>query len=469
MHPLLILLAGMVVVVGGILVLRLHAFLALLLGALTVGLLTSSAAVERYALERGLSAEQAAQLAAAPVGQRVAEGFGGTVGDIGIIIAMASLIGICMLESGAADRLVRSGLRLVGSERAPLALTGTSFLLSVPVFFDTVFYLMVPLAKATRFRTGRNYLFYVLAIVAGGSVAHSLVPPTPGPLFVAGELGVDIGLMILVGAAIGIVASTAGYLFSSWLNRRMELPLRESPEAMKDLERIAHTDEKQLPPAWLSILPILLPVVLIAGRTVAESFGHLQGGLLVSALSLFGEKNLALILAGAVAVSLLVWKRPASEAVSALKSSLSTAGVIILIVGGGGAFGHVLQQTGIGTAIRAITEDHNVPVLLLAFLLTTLIRTAQGSATVAMITAAGTLMGMADAAQLGFHPVYLAVAIGCGSKPVMWMNDAGFWIITEMSGLTVREGLGSITLLTALMGVVGLVTTMMAAYLFPLV
>ena len=465
MTPFLILLAGMLVVIGGILFLRLHAFLALLLGAFVVATLTPVDALYEYAIQGGATVEAAQQAADQSAGARIASGFGRTTAQVGIVIAMASIIGICLLESGAADRMVRSALRMVGAARAPLAFTGSSFLLAIPVFFDTVFYLMIPLAKATRLRTGKSYLFYVTAIVAGGVMAHSLVPPTPGPLFVAGEFGVDIGLMIMVGLAIGLLSSASGFLYGWWANSRMDLPLRETPESMQQLEAIAAKDDSQLPPLWLAAVPILLPVVLIAGRTLMHSAGTVQ----FAVLEFLGEKNIALSVSAAIALLILLWKTSGDETVEAVKKALKTAGVIILIIGAGGAFGRVLQQTGIGTAIQAIAENYSIGILLLAFLMTALIRTAQGSATVSMVTAAGAMIGLADPAQLGFHPVYLAMAIGCGSKPIWWMNDSGFWVVSQLSGMTEREALKVLTPLSAVMGVAGLAGTMLLAYFFPLV
>ena len=464
MYSLLILLAGMLVVVGGILALRLPAFLALLLGALLVAGLTSSTQLRDAALQNGAGIEQADQLAAQSSGERIARGFGQTTGQIGIVIAMASIIGICLLESGAADRMVRSALRLLGAGKAPLAFTLTGFILAIPVFFDTVFYLMIPLAKATRLRTGKSYLFYILGIVAGGTMAHSLVPPTPGPLFVAGEFGVDMGLMILVGMAIGLLAASAGFLYAWWAGNRIELPLRESPEALAQLEAIAAKTDRQLPPLWLAATPVLLPVILISGRTLSDSLDTFDAPLLAA----LGEKNIALVISAAIALLILFWKTSGAETVAASRKALVTAGVIILIIGAGGAFGSALQQTGIGSLIRDIATSFKIGILPLAFLLTALIRTAQGSATVAMVTAAGVLAGLADPAQLGFHPVYLAIAIGCGSKPGWWMNDSGFWVVSQMSGMTEREGLMTLTPLATVMGLTGLLGTMLAAHLFPL-
>ncbi|MFQ5930749.1 MAG: GntP family permease, partial [Acidobacteriota bacterium] len=467
MHPLWILLTGMIVVVGGVLLLRLHAFLALLLGALVVSVLTPPGAIEQFALEKGMSAIAAKQLSEATIGERVAQGFGRTCGQIGIIIAMASIIGTCLLKSGSADRIVRSTLNLLGEQRAPFAFLGSGFLLGIPVFFDTVFYLMIPLGKAMRMRTGKNYLLYVLTIVAGATMAHSLVPPTPGPLFVAHELGVDLGLMILGGCVVGLFTSTLGYFYAHWANRVWTIPLRESEESLRELDELSRREESQLPPIWLSVLPILLPVVLIATNTGLGSISAgaptgtsgWQGGLIRLIITL-GDKNIALVLAALIALATLLKMTSAQETVGAIRTGLMSAGVIILITAAGGAFGGALQQTGIGSSIQRLSTIYQVSVLPLAFVLTALIRTAQGSATVAMITAAGIFAGMADAVQLGFHPLYLALAVGCGSKPIWWMNDSGFWVVSQMSGMTERESLKTLTPFSVLMGVMGLIVIM---------
>ena len=465
MHPLLLLLIGMAVVVGGILLLRLHAFLALLLGALIVALLTPESAIETFALSRGMSGPEAAELAATLAPERIAHGFGETLGDLGIIIVMASVIGSAMLESGAADRIVRGALQLVGERRAGPALAGSSFLLGIPVFFDTVFYLMVPLAKSLRLRSGRNYLLYVMAIVAGGSITHSLVPPTPGPLFVANEFGVSIATMTIGGCIVGLFCSASGYAYARWANGRWDFAPRETPEALQTLEALSRRGIHELPPLWLSLLPILLPVALITSRSFAGPAQLEFGG---RAFSLLTEKNLAIILGAAIALAILVAKAPRERVKPAIQDGLNSAGSILLIIGAGGAFGQILQQTGIGAAIERMSSGTELAVLPLAFLLTTLVRTAQGSATVAMITAAAAFKGFATPAQLGFHPVYLALAVGCGSKPVMWMNDAGFWIITQMSGMTPPEGLRTLTPQLIIMGVVGLLVVMIGAAVWPM-
>jgi GntP family gluconate:H+ symporter len=385
-----------------------------------------------------------------------------------------------MLESGAADRIVRWALGLVGEARAAMAFVGSGFLLGIPVFFDTVFYLMVPLAKAMRLRTGGNYLLYVLAVVAGATMAHSLVPPTPGPLLVADELGVNIGLMIAVGCVIGLVASTAGFAYAYWVNRRMEIPMRETDDmSASDLEALARRDDRDLPPVWLSLLPILLPVVLIAAGTGMESYvdsvgkENLSGGLRRAArwIRVLGNKNVALVIAAGVALGTLAWQRKTGrrQLAKAVQSALASGGVIVLITAAGGAFGKTMGQCGAASAIATLAEDLNpMWILPVAFLVTAMVRTIQGSATVAMITSVGLLQDFATSGAIDFHPVYLAMAIGCGSKPLSWMNDSGFWVICRMSGMTEGETLRTVTPLTAMMGVAGLAATMLAAWLVPL-
>jgi GntP family gluconate:H+ symporter len=204
---------------------------------------------------------------------------------------------------------------------------------------------------------------------------------------------------------------------------------------------------------------------MVESGLIAESKNSPVAGFLLAV----GDKQIALILAAAIALGTLLMTTDANRTGSAVRTGLTTAGVIILIIGAGGAFGTALQQTGIGTAIESLAASYNISFIPLAFVLTALIRTAQGSATVAMITAAGALAGVAQPEILGFNPVYLALAIGCGSKPIWWMNDSGFWVVSQMSGMTESEGLKTLTPLTAIMGVAGLVCTMLLAAAFPLI
>lgn len=476
--PFFILFIGLLIVVGGIIGLRLHPFLALLLGALVVAIMTPASAIEQYALSTGATPEAARQMAMSNIGNRIALRFGSTVGQIGILIAMASIIGKCMLESGAAERIVRSTLKVTGITKAPLTFLGSSFFLGIPVFFDTVFYLMIPLAKAMAIRIGKNYLLLVLAVAAGAAMANSLVPPTPGPLFLASEMNIPIGMMMVGGCLVGIVTSAAGYIYAVWANRKWPIPLRDSMDApLKDIKSIASHDDLQLPSLWLSLLPILIPLVFISANAGLDT---LEAGLthsfllnkLIEAVQFLGEKNIALITGGLAALILLVIQKKGDkkDMVVSVQAALMSAGVIILITAAGGAFGGMLQQTGISSRIAEMTQGFQMALIPLAFFITAVVRTAQGSATVAMITASGILAGMAtNTANLEYHQLYIGLSIACGSKLIPWMNDSGFWIVCKMSNLTEKEALKTFSPMLTIMGFMGLIVIVIAAKLLPLI
>jgi GntP family gluconate:H+ symporter len=257
LDPLLVLLIGIVLVVSMIIVLRLNAFLALIVAAIVVSILAPGPLAEKIA--------------------RVAGSFGLFCGKIGIVIAMAAVIGRCLMDSGAADRIVRSFLRLLGEKRAPESMMGASFVLAVPVFFDTVFYLMVPLARSLWRRTHRNYMLYILAIATGGVITHGMVPPTPGPLLMAANLNIHVGTMILVGAILGVPTAVVGLLCARLMNRWMPIAMR--PYA-GEIEPVPLSDE-ELPGLWVSLAPILLPVVLISGDTVTQTLAETEHEALV--------------------------------------------------------------------------------------------------------------------------------------------------------------------------------------------
>lgn len=472
MSPFLLLVIGLIVVLGGILFLKLHPILALLLGALIVGFFTSPDLLQDYAVSKKLSHQQTTALLDQSLGERVAIAFGNTCEKIGLLIVLASIIGKCLLDSGGAERIVRSMLSVFGEKKAPASFMASSFLLAIPIFFDTVFYLMVPLARAMGVRNEKSYALYIMAIVAGGTMAHSLVPPTPGPLFAAGAFGVSIGLMIIMGTVIGLACSSAGIFYGYWLNRRQFVPLRATAEtSIDELKEWLNKDTTQLPGFVISNLPIALPVVLIAGKTITESIPMSVPEWIRSFFNLTGDPAIALFLATIIALFLLA-KQTAfhlKELKKPVEEAIYSAGTIILITATGGAFGEMLQQTSIGNWLAGISPGYKLAALPLAFFITAVIRTAQGSATVSIITAVGMLTVFNTPGALSFHPVYLAIVIGCGSKLFPWMNDSGFWIICKMSGFTEGETIKNFSLLLTVMGVVGLVVTMVFAKLLPLI
>lgn len=411
---------------------------------------------------------------------RLTQALGSYCGKLAILIVAASIIGRCLLESGAADRVVQSAVSRVGEKNAPVAFAISGFTLSIPVFFDTVFYLMVPLAKALRLRTGKNYLLYVLATVAGGTMAHSLVPPTPGPLFIAEAFEVPLSSMILGGCLVGVVSACVGMLYAFWVNRRCVLELPEdatlAQEAIESGLSESATKDRRPPSVALALVPILLPVVLIAaGAFVSGELGsRLFLGVRVSdgfahVLKTLAEKNTALMISAAVAVVMYVRAvRPTGQRFqTVMQEAVSSAGTIILVTAAGGAFGRMMRQANVAEMLEGLPGTSPVMLVVAAFFVTTAVRTAQGSSTVAMLTSAGIFGGLVTSGAAGVDPLYVALAVGCGSKPFAWMNDSGFWVITRMSGMSESEGLRYVTPMTALAAFAGLGTVILGIVFYP--
>jgi GntP family gluconate:H+ symporter len=345
----------------------------------------------------------------------------------------------------------------------------SGYVLSIPVFFDTVFYLLAPIARATRVRTGKNYVLYLMAIAAGATSTHALVPPTPGPLAMAAYLNVDLGMMIMMGLVVSLPMALTGLAFSFWQDRRMHVPLRDAPGVtVEQLEEMAKLDESKLPGLVESLLPVLLPVVLITSNTLV-SMAKIEG-LPAAITSLVGDPNFALLAAVVVALRTLIRQKAGSllAVAPSIERALASGGLIILITAGGGAFGGMLVKSGIGDEMAATSQSFGLSALALAFILPGLLKLAQGSGTVSMITASSILAPLA-AQGLPFHPVYLACMIGSGSKLGSWMNDSGFWVYAKMSGLTETETLKTWTLLLAVLAFAGAIVTTFLATFFPLV
>ena len=456
--PLLILALGIATVLGLILGLRANAFLALIAAALVVSLLAPGEPDDKV--------------------KRVAVAFGTSAGNIGIVIAMAAIIGQCMMDSGAADRIVRAFLRALGEKRAGLALMSSGYVLAIPVFFDTVFYLLVPLARSLYKRTGKDYLLYIMAIAAGGAVTHSLVPPTPGPLLMADTLKIDLGVMILVGALVALPAALVGLITAAVMNRRTPIPMRPVGGVADEPHPTDPASEPRLPGLFVSLLPILLPVVLISLNTGLGSVGNdpdtpTAVQQVATVAKAVGDPNLALFLAALVAMVLLVRQRGLTlrQLERTVETSLMSGGVIILITAAGGAFGAMLKEAQIGPAIEGLfgsTRVSGLLMLLLGFGVAAVLKIAQGSSTVAMITTSGMLAAMIpSAAALGFDPVYLATAIGGGALVGSWMNDSGFWIVSKMSGLTEVETLRTWTILLVILGTTAFLVSVLLAVVLP--
>ena len=480
MDPIFIILVGMIVVIGGIIGFKMHPFFALILGAFAVALLTPVATIEQFALSQGATAAAAQKASLTGIGTRIATEFGSTAGKVGIIVAMAAVIGKCMLESGAAEKIVRSILRLFGISNTPVALIITSFFIGIPVFFDTVIFMMFPLAKSLTIRTNKNYLLYILCIIAGTAMATSLVPPNPGPVFLASALQINIGVMMLGGIVVGLCTLVTGYMWAKWANKKWQIPLRDSLDArLEDIKKASEKDENLLPSLFASLLPVLIPILFIVAATFLQNFSQTSSDAspgiahrLLKIILFFGDKNVALISGGIAAILVLARQigLKGDRLGKSVSSALTSGGSIILIICAGGAFGGTLQQTGISSVIAGMTQGFQMALIPMAFFITVLIRTAQGSATVALITSSGILAGLVTSGiPLEYNPVYLALSIGCGSKLIAWMNDSGFWVVTKMSNFTTEEAMKSYSPMLAIMGFTGLIVIMIGAKFLPLV
>ncbi len=443
---------GIALILVLVLFLRLHAFLALIAAAIAVAVLS-----EQIPLDTSL--------------ELVATEFGKMMGGLGILIAMAAIIGKCLMDSGAADRIVRGFTRVFGEGKENYSLLSAGFVLSIPVFFDTVFYLLAPLARAAYARTQRDYVLLITSVAAGGVAAHALVPPTPGPLLVAEQLGVSVGMAMLVGILVAIVPVVIGGVFySRWINRRM--PIRPGTllgVSEEDLEITAAKPDDELPGLFISCVPFVLPIVLLAGASILKPL--ITNETLRAWIQVLGDKNLVFFLGAAVAIGLVIRQKKLGlqQSMKALEPAISSGAVIAFITCAGGAFGKVLASAGVGGAIKDASEDWGISLLVMAFLASALIRIAQGSTTVAMITTAGIVAPALAAVDLPYHPVYLVSAIGFGGVGFSWMNDSGFWIFSQLTGLSEIETLKTWSAVLTITSVTGFAWLLFLAKILPLV
>jgi len=441
--PFMALAVGVAIVVLGIAKWRMHPFFALMGAAVAVAL---AVAIGGWGDMTYLQAVQKPMAA-----------LGSSAGGIALIIAMAAVIGECLTVSGGAERVVNALLKFWGESRAGIALLLAGLVLAIPVFFDTVFLLLLPLARVLAQRTGKDYVFYVMALCAGGVIAHSTVPPTPGPLLVAETLELSLAVAIGVGLAASILPAAGALWVSRWVANRVDAPMPATD---------AHTLKAaaDLPALFTSVLPVLLPLIMIGGASV---YGLVAGNT-PQALAVIGDKHVALC-AGMVAALLLALrsKGGAAETMqSLLGRALEMSGPIILITAAGGAFGAMLREAGIGGAVTALAEGRSINYVLLGWLVAAVVRVAQGSATVAMITAVGILSAAANQTGWGVNPVWVFLAVGYGSFVLSWANDSGFWIVSRMCGWDERTTFRTWTVVLSAISIFGLIETLILSAIF---
>jgi GntP family gluconate:H+ symporter len=420
MWLLILLLLSVVFIIVATTRLKLHPFLALLISAFAYGIFCG-----RMSLQE--------------VVKSVNAGFGGTIGYIGIVILAGAVIGTFLEKSGGAYKLAESTLKLVGRKNVPLAMGIIGYIVSIPVFCDSAFVILSPLGRALSRKAKISLAASAIALSLGLYATHTMVPPTPGPVAAAGLIGADLGLVILWGSLVSIIALAVGWLFSIKYAAKVYIDPDKNQQEL-EVEKISD----EAPSALKSMIPILLPIILI----VLKSVGDLKS-------QPFGEGNIAVIIdfIGQPVVALLIGvffafllpKKLTTEMLSAsgwVGQAVLAAATIIIITGCGGAFGKVLQNSGISEVVKGYLGRSAGLSIWLPFLIAAALKTAQGSSTVAIITTAGIMAPLLG--TLGLEAptakALVVVAIGAGSMVVSHANDSYFWVVTGLSGMSVKQG-----------------------------
>ncbi|MFC7894975.1 GntP family permease [Streptomyces sp. NPDC057381] len=435
---------------------RLQPFVALLAVSIAVGLLAGLSVTELFGTVQKSDAVST-----------IESGMGGILGHVAIIIGLGTMLGAILEVSGGAQVLASRLLGLFGEKRAPLAMGLTGLIFGVPVFFDVGIFVLAPIVYAAAKRSGKSVLLYCLPLLAGLSMTHAFLPPHPGPVAAAGLLKVDLGWVILMGIVCGIPAVLAAWAFSAWIGRRIFVPVpqdmveaaEEAKQAVVDEQSKAGVAPHESPVALGTVLGIIgTPLVLILAATFSSI--ALDESTLRSVIEFFGNPFVALTIALLLAYYLLGirrgWSRKSLETVST--ASLKPVGNILLVVGAGGVFGAVLSASGVAQALSDTFNDVGLPVIVLSYLISLVLRVAQGSATVAIVTTAGIvapLLAEGDHSQA--FVALVIMAISAGSIFASHVNDGGFWMVAKYFGISERDTLKTWTVLESVLSVAGFV------------
>lgn len=410
---------GIILLVFLILKTKFHTFLALIISAIVIGIVG------------GMPPEE--------VINAITTGFGSTLGSIGIIIGFGVMMGQIFEKSGAAKRMAYTFLRLFGKNKEEAALAVTGFLVSIPIFCDSGFIILAPLARALSKQTKKSIVTLGIALASGLVITHSMVPPTPGPVGVAGIYGANVGSVILWGIVIAIPMLLAIMPYAKRLGKKLyQLPAEEGdgwirPDSFQVAEELDSSFvEKELPGVAVSFAPIFIPIILILLNTIGSVVGFSGGfGTLVSFL---GTPLVAVAIGLIVAILTLTRGMTREETLKSIEKGISSAGIVILVTGGGGALGSVLRTSGVGEYIAGFIAESNIPILFLPFLIATLMRFIQGSGTVAMLTAAS--MTAPIMSSLGADPVFATLSACIGSLFFSYFSDSFFWVVNRTIGIT---------------------------------
>jgi GntP family gluconate:H+ symporter len=410
---------GLVVLILLILKTKIHAFVALITAALIIGLIGGMGPTNTI--------------------NAITAGFGGTLGSIGIIIGFGVMMGQIFEMSGAAEKMARTFLKIFGKKHESAALALTGFLVSIPIFCDSGFVILSPLAKALSKNTKKSIVALGVPLAAGLVITHSLVPPTPGPLGVAGTFGVDVGNYILLSIVISLPMMIGTLIYGKNLGKKIyQIPSEDGDgwvrppyqEPVYDLK--ADESTRKLPNAFFSFLPIVAPIILILVKTISDAVK--LSGPVYQVIALLGAPIVAVGIGLVLAIYTLAFKTERKVVISKMEEGIRSAGIIILVTGGGGALGKVLQTSGVGNFIADKIAATAIPVILLPFIIATLVRFVQGSGTVAMITSAGITAPIVAAA--GGNMLVGALAACIGSLFFSYFNDSYFWVTTRLMGIT---------------------------------
>ncbi|MGB5385255.1 MAG: GntP family permease [Eudoraea sp.] len=410
---------------------KVHPFLALLGAAIFFGLLSG--------MELNI------------IVQSINDGFGITLGKIGVVIVLGVIIGAFLEHSGGAYKLAEIILKIIGKNRVHEAMALVGFVVSIPVFADSGFIILNPLNKSLSKRAGLSIVGTATALILGLMITHVLVPPTPGPIAAAGIIGADVGLVMLVGLVIGLLSLVVAIFYCKKMGARNYIDPNPDITEEEIQEKI-----KQAPGAFKSFLPILVPILLIVGKSLVE-FNLVEGQaetVWMKLISFIGSPVIALII-GMLFAFLLPrkWDKTILSTTGWVGNALTDASNIILITGAGGIFGTILQNSGIATTLADTLSTANLGIWL-PFMLCAAIKTAQGSSTVALITTASIIAPLLI--SMGFETeidkALVVAAIGAGAMVVSHANDSGFWILTQFSGIDVKTGYRVYTLGTFIVG-----------------
>ena len=442
-HSIFLLLSALGAVIGIILLvtlLKLNPFLSLLLASLALAIV--------------------AGMPLAAVVHSFETGVGNVLNHIAIVVALGTMLGKMMAESGGADTIALTLIRVFGEKRLPWAMMCIGLIVGLPAFFEVGFVLLIPIAFTVARRTGASLISVALPLVAALSVDHGLVPPHPAALLAVNIYHADVGRTILYALIIGIPTATlAGPLFAKIITPWIKVPA-ENPMAA-DFED--HTPGQALPGFWLTIGSILLPVVLMLVGSWADLIAR-PGTIANQSIRFLGNDDIALLIGVLISFVTLGTMRGVSKEtiLSFSNECLAPTATITLLVGAGGGFGRVLQDSGVSHAMIQIAMQHHLPLLLLAWLLAALMRLATGSATVAMSTAAGIVAPIALQSP-GTSPELLAIATGAGSLVFSHVNDGGFWLVKEYLNLSVTETMKSWSICETIISFAGLGFALLAS------